>query len=781
MASSKTEADLESRMHAVMTHAFPWLPADAIRHQTRFTVRLGHSVIAIDGRTRERVDGRADMIVFAHNDALAVFELKRPGVALTDDDVAQGLSYARLMTPIVPLVVVSNGTDTRICVTHSGDAWSPIEHTENELQACIRNAALAATSDVREAVKTLMGTESLRWIQALKAVSASVIETRTGDWHDLSSPFVRGFVLRRKAAALVVEALKQGQRAVVLHGPPLSGKSNVLRQLCEDTRDRSDVAVLMLEPDAAGLFETISNHLSSELSWTLSSSEARDWSRRVSHTTGATLWLALDGVDPTMSRVLADLNELSSSRYGPGLRIIVTADDSALDGIMKKPTGREKSAFGKIVKEIPLHPLDDIEFNQAQATLIDHRIEVTRGGELVQSLREPWTLRALVPADLSSMPTDTPSWVVRIPPLMDIDALHRAVEAFPLDDDADVLLREAAGAILDSYLESRNSVALLQGITTFAVERRRLEETVSTSGIGELRRRGLIKPGIDWAERPTWFVRVPALMAMHIATVLSARMADWKDSEHAADQLIAVASRMPLGDLIAAEAIVRRIHRDSGADVLDLLSALLQRSPTASNLTPGSRMAFALSGKPVVATVTQTGKLSVRSEHGTIEIDLAEDGLLDPMTDFGGWLILSHLAGVPIATYVSGEDQPARLDEPLLLELAQAKVVLSRPDGVYDFKEVVVHDIPGHGSFVCNRSGIVEPITWALVNYFLQCGPDAASWIGEAIAKDSLALLTRVHIALTHVAEVADIRGAWALTALSEHVNPALARFPMHH
>lgn len=781
MASSKSEADLESRLHAVMTNVFPWLPANAIRHQTRFTVRLGHSVIEIDGRTRERVDGRADIIVFADDKALVVVELKRPGAALSDDDVAQGLSYARLMRPIAPLVVVSNGTDTRIYMTHSGDVWSPSEHTERELQNRIRNAALAATSDVREAVRTLMGAESLRWVQALKAVSASVIETRTGDWNDLSSPFVRGFLLRRKASALVVEALEQGQRAIVLHGPPLSGKSNVLRQLCEDTRDRSDVAVLMLEPDAVSLFETISNHLSSELSWTVSSSEARDWLRSVSYTTGATLWLALDGVDPTMLHVLADLNELSSSRYGLGLRLIVTADDSALDGIIKKHTGREKSPFGKIVKEISLPPLDEIEFKHAQETLLDHRIEVTRGGESVQSLHEPWILRALVPADLSSMPTDNSSRVVRIPPLVDIDALHRAVKAFPLDDDADALLREAAGAILDSYLESGESAALLQRITTLAVERRRLEETLGTSGIGELRRRGLIKPGIDWDERATWFVRVPALMAMHIATVLSARMADLKDSEHAADKLITVASRMPLGDLIAAEAIVCLIHRTSGAHMLDLVSSLLQRSPTASSLTPGSKIAFPLSGKPVVAVVTDAGKLSVSSECGTIEIDLTEDGLIDPMTDVGGWLILSHLAGVPIAVCVTGEDEPARLDEPLLLELAQARVVLSRPDGAYDLKEILVHDIPGHGSFVCHRSGIVEPITWALVNYFLDRGPDAASWIDEAIAKESLALLTRVHIALTHVAEIADTRGEWARDALSTQINPALARFPAHH
>lgn len=117
----------------------------------------------------------------------------------------------------------------------------------------------------------------------------------------------------------------------------------------------------------------------------------------------------------------------------------------------------------------------------------------------------------------------------------------------------------------------------------------------------------------------------------------------------------------------------------------------------------------------------------------------------------------------------------------MLLELAQAKVVLSRPDGADDFKEVAVHDVPGHGSFVCHKSGIVEPITWAFVNYFLHAGPGAAEWIDSAIEKESLPLLARIHIALTYVAGIADARGAWARSALSDHVGPALARLPLHH
>lgn len=65
MAKRKSEADLEARMHAVMANLTAVAARGRSRHQTRFTVRLGHAVVEIDGRNGRRVDGRADMIVCA--------------------------------------------------------------------------------------------------------------------------------------------------------------------------------------------------------------------------------------------------------------------------------------------------------------------------------------------------------------------------------------------------------------------------------------------------------------------------------------------------------------------------------------------------------------------------------------------------------------------------------------------------------------------------------------------------------------------------------------------
>jgi type I site-specific restriction endonuclease len=47
-----------------------------------------------------------------HFKPLAVLEVKRPGLELTDSDGAQGLSYARQMEPMPPLLVITNGATT---------------------------------------------------------------------------------------------------------------------------------------------------------------------------------------------------------------------------------------------------------------------------------------------------------------------------------------------------------------------------------------------------------------------------------------------------------------------------------------------------------------------------------------------------------------------------------------------------------------------------------------------------------------------------------------------
>lgn len=69
-----------------------------------FTIRLGK---------KKHVTGRSDILCKRHNKNLFVIELKNDSITITQDDIDQGISYARLLLDdIAPFTIVTNCRDT---------------------------------------------------------------------------------------------------------------------------------------------------------------------------------------------------------------------------------------------------------------------------------------------------------------------------------------------------------------------------------------------------------------------------------------------------------------------------------------------------------------------------------------------------------------------------------------------------------------------------------------------------------------------------------------------
>lgn len=74
--------------------------------EKEFSIRLGRG---------KRKTGRSDILCKRHNRNLFVIELKNDSVSITQDDIDQGISYARsLLDDIAPFTIVTNGKNTRI-------------------------------------------------------------------------------------------------------------------------------------------------------------------------------------------------------------------------------------------------------------------------------------------------------------------------------------------------------------------------------------------------------------------------------------------------------------------------------------------------------------------------------------------------------------------------------------------------------------------------------------------------------------------------------------------
>ena len=75
--------------------------------EDRFVIRLG--------RTTQTIQGKSDLLCRRQGRNLFIIELKRDSHKIKQQDVEQGISYARaLVDNIAPFTIITNGKDTRI-------------------------------------------------------------------------------------------------------------------------------------------------------------------------------------------------------------------------------------------------------------------------------------------------------------------------------------------------------------------------------------------------------------------------------------------------------------------------------------------------------------------------------------------------------------------------------------------------------------------------------------------------------------------------------------------
>lgn len=84
-----------------------------LKLETSFTIQLGRGVYNVKNEKRKFIGGRLDILCKVDDKNLFIVELKAEDVPIDKiKDSQQGLSYARLMQPMPPYVIVTNGRET---------------------------------------------------------------------------------------------------------------------------------------------------------------------------------------------------------------------------------------------------------------------------------------------------------------------------------------------------------------------------------------------------------------------------------------------------------------------------------------------------------------------------------------------------------------------------------------------------------------------------------------------------------------------------------------------
>lgn len=774
---TETEADLEARARAALLKALPWLGAHQVEQQVTFTIRFGHATIEVNGNAKQYSTGRVDMLVTVDDVPTLVLELKRPGLQITDEDVEQGLSYARVLHPRPPLVLVTDGHATRLVVTQSGFEWTPVSKDGTALQELLENAALMAADDMKRAVSRLLGNDPTMWFKAARAVSASFVDERKGDWSRPDLPFVEGFLVERNAVASAISSLDGGERLILIEGGPLSGKSTALRELSAALNSSEKYAVMLLDADSGmDLFTTLADIWSSHFSWPLTPFEARHWTQQLSGSSGPVLVLALDDFDGTRGSFRRDLEALTSDLFGDRVRVVLAMDQGAARRLAMATNGRSPSTLKRRgLDTFTIGKLGDDEFDAAEAHIKAHGVLMMPGSRHTPELRLPWVLRAMCSGALSSarpsvkhhvvlasLPSpDLIAWVRRNPEL-DVERLAR--------------YRVVAEALLEDVLAGDRSVrARLDALEAYIVRRATLRERLAEAEVAELLEEGLLRAERTGDGEAVFVVQFPMSLASELAHVLANLIGADQEPEDLPELLTELAAGVPLGPVVVAVAINEAAAREGELDS-KLFRALMLHVPRREHLPVGTRFALRLPDGSHFDLTVGLGKLEARFGAETMDIDLDEDGVGTTLADFEAWIILSHLATNRIEIASGDGSMTARFDVHLMLTIGSYPDLLLEVAGRDEPLAVETIDLPGGGTAISSSMGIVEPITYAIYLLFRRELNVATHFLETAVERRSLPLMVRIHTALrqlqTHSTDVARFNTEVVVPAIRELMSP---------
>jgi hypothetical protein len=120
----------------------------------------------------------------------------------------------------------------------------------------------------------------------------------------------------------------------------------------------------------------------------------------------------------------------------------------------------------------------------------------------------------------------------------------------------------------------------------------------------------------------------------------------------------------------------------------------------------------------------------------------------------------------------------ANIEPAILLQIGPAPVTLRQPD----MTGILAHEVEGGGQVVCSESGVVEPVTLAILRYLSRDVTSRDQWIAEVCRRQSLPLVARVDIALNELVRIGEkSTSEWARAVLDGPLRAAWQHWPTFH
>jgi len=778
MERMMNEATFESHLASALERLFPGPLLKQVETQRVFTLRLGHQVFEVNG-VGSLVRGRGDVILNVFQKPVLMMELKAPDVELTSDDVKQGLSYARLHEPMIPIVVVTNGNTTQLYATYDGTAIEGETINEQTLARLVKEGSQRAIRNREEAIRNLIEGNPFVWASALRAETDRILSDLKGPIDDLTSPLCDEFQLPRRATAILAGAFSvEKERALALVGPPLSGKTNVIAELCRRSEEFGIAPLYVDCIESSDLLEEISRALTDSLGASIPRDQVYDWLRLgigEESDDRARFVLILDSLFPSDSAELMKQATQLLTNAGSNFSVLYSLTDGDWDRVRSVPGRMTLSKLGRHAKPLMLRELTDDEVETARENFYEsHRVVLAEPHQCDLTMRQPHSLRLLMTMGGLEVPDGTLRYSPAIMPASFLRGLWERTAQMP-ELRADYL--SLACCYMKDAPSRQNNMHLAMvstGVGAMAVET--VQTELSHDTFARLLDQGHIKR-VSLSESVVIVPSIPEILSAACAQILLPMLLEIARSEDAATAKAALlrwTRGLALGDRVASLVLTDLATAD-GSLFLDIVRLLMEDEPREKLMSSGNFL-MQVPDNQLIELIYNGDSVRIKFPDGT-EKEMAwpeDEGPMRLITDVHPWNVLSHLAYSGIIC--GAEDEPILLASLIFSRVGKLRGTLrdaGRASHVHA-TAVYEHTLPGYGLVPCTNHGIVEPITYAMQWNISHCGEFMDEFVEQAIADGDPALLIRLYVASTSLEGIANPDVASRAVRITESLKRAL-------
>lgn len=194
-----------------------------LTYETHFNIRLGRSVFKVNSdKASVKATGYSDILVKNGDRNLLIVEVKSPDVKLSAADRDQGISYARLVHPIAPYTLVTNGGNS-----HLYDTITKKEVSISDLN--IDNIPLSLPDDLLfEAQRLFLRLDKNNLFKFCEKQTIKNLEPIKGSYKENKKYAPELYVERRDTLKAINEFIHSDSKSLIVTGNSGFGKTCVL-------------------------------------------------------------------------------------------------------------------------------------------------------------------------------------------------------------------------------------------------------------------------------------------------------------------------------------------------------------------------------------------------------------------------------------------------------------------------------------------------------------------------------------------------------------------------